>query len=131
MSLLCLWASTTLVAAAQIGGGALAGSVVDQADAAVPRGTLTITSVATNLSRTTVTGRQGTYVVTGLAPGEYRLRAEVSGFRPLIQEGIQLTTGETVRLILRLELGAVNEAVTVTGDAPLLRTESSGLGHVI
>ena len=128
---LILSIATASVAAAQIGGGALAGSVVDQADAAVPGATLTITSVATNLSRTTVTGRQGTYVFTGLPPGEYRVRAEVSGFRPLTHEGIQLTTGETVRLILQLELGAVTEAVTVTGNAPLLRTESSGLGHVI
>ena len=128
---LALSAVVPSMAAAQIGGGAFAGNVVDQAGAAVPGATLTITAVGTNLSRTTVTGQEGTYVFTGLAPGTYRVRVELSGFRPLTREGIRLATGETIRLSLQLELGALTEAVTVTADAPLLRSESSGLGHVI
>jgi Carboxypeptidase regulatory-like domain len=117
--------------AAQIGGAGLAGRVVDQAGAAMPGATVTITAVGTNQSRTTVTGREGTYVVTGLTPGIYGLRVELAGFRPLLREGIRLATGETVRLDLQLELGALTEALTVVGDAPLLRSETSGLGHVI
>ena len=115
----------------QIGGLALAGIVVDRGGAAVPGATVMVTSVATNLSRTTVTGREGTYVVTGLAPGSYRVRVELSGFRPLIRDDVRLATGETVRLHVELELGAMTEAVTVRADAPLLRSETSGLGHVI
>ena len=53
----------------------------------------------------------------------------MSGFRPLARDGIQLATGETVRLDVRLEVGGVTEAVTVTADAPLLRSETSGLGQ--
>ena len=60
-----------------------------------------------------------------------RCVVELSGFRPLTREGIRLATGETVRLDLQLELGAIAEAVTVTADAPLLRSETSGLGHVV
>ena len=59
------------------------------------------------------------------------MRVELSGFRPLTREGVRLATGETIRLDLQLELGALTEAVTVTADAPLLRSETSGLGHVI
>ena len=92
---LALSAVVPSMAAAQIGGGAFAGNVVDQAGAAVPGATLTITAVGTNLSRTTVTGQEGAYVFTGLAPGTYRMRVELSGFRPLIREGIRLATGET------------------------------------
>src|SRR3982074_338550 len=58
---------------AQIGAGALAGQVVDQAGAAVPGAAVTVTAVGTNLSRTTVTDREGGYVVTSLAPGAYRV----------------------------------------------------------
>jgi hypothetical protein len=47
------------------------------------------------------------------------------------REGIRMVTGETVRLDLRLELGAVTEVISVKADASLLRSESSGLGHVI
>ena len=118
-------------AAAQIGSGALAGSVADQAGAAVPGATVTLLAVATNRSRTAVTSADGGYVFTGLAPGEYRVRVELDGFRPMGREGIRMVTGETVRLDLRLELGAVTEVISVKADASLLRSESSGLGHVI
>ena len=131
----CLWllASVWIASpvAAQIGAGALAGDVVDQAGAAVPGATVTVTAVGTGRSRTVVTGQNGGYVVPGLAPGSYRVRVELSGFRPLIRDGIRLATGETVRLDVQLEVGALTEAITVTADAPLLRSETSGLGHVV
>jgi Carboxypeptidase regulatory-like domain len=131
-----LWLGLALAAvsspsAAQIGGGAITGDIVDQAGAVVPGATVTVTAVGTNFSRLAVTGQDGSYVVAGLAPGAYRVRVESSGFRPLTRDGVRLATGETVRLHLQLELGALTEAVTVMGDASLLRSESSGLGHVI
>jgi hypothetical protein len=126
-----LWLVATLPAAAQIGGATMAGDVADQAGARVPGASVAITAVATNLSRTTVTGEEGTYLFSGLAPGVYRIVVESSGFRPLIREGIRLVTGETVRIDFRLEVGTVTEAVTVTADAPLLRSGTSGIGHVI
>lgn len=124
---LLTWSS----ASAQIGGSALTGDVVDQDGAAVPGATVTVTAVGSNAARSTVTGQDGMYLVAGLAPGAYRVRVELSGFRPLTREGIRLITGETIRLDLSLQLGSVTEAVTVTADAALLRGESSGLGHVI
>src|SRR6185369_6599136 len=51
--------------------------------------------------------------------------------RPLTRDGVRVATGETIRLDLRLEVGQLSEGVTVTADAPLLRSETSGLGHVI
>ena len=117
-------------AAAQIGGGALTGDILDQTAAQLPGATVTVTSVSTNLSRTSVAGPDGRYVVPGLAPGLYRVRVELSGFRPLTRDGVRLATGETVRLDLRLEAG-VEASVTVTADAPALRSETSSLGHVI
>src|SRR4029077_3518776 len=66
-----------------------------------------------------------------LAPGVYRIQAMRDGFRPLIRAGVRVATGETVRIELRLEVGSVAEAVTVTGDAPLLRSATSGLGQVV
>jgi hypothetical protein len=118
-------------AGAQVGGGALAGNVADQADAGVPGAIVTVTAVATNLSRTTVTGVAGNYLFSGLRPGEYTVRVELGGFRTLTREGLQLTTGETVRVDLQLSVGGVTEAVSVTADAPLLRSETSSLGQVV
>ena len=128
---LALVLSISASAAAQVGGAALAGNVVDQAAAAVPGATVTVTAVRTNLSRTTVTGERGNYVFAGLAPGEYTVRIELGGFRTLTREGIRLTTGETIRLNLELMVGGVAEAVSVRADAPLLRSETASLGQVI
>ena len=116
---------------AQVGRGALGGRIVDPAGAAVPGATVTVVEAGTNRSRTVVTGPDGNYAVPGLSHGPYRVRAELSGFRTVTREGIRLTTGETVRLDLILDVGGLTEAITVTGDAPLLRSESSGLGQVI
>jgi len=128
---LVLLVSVSGSAVAQVGSGALAGHVLDQAAAAIPGATVTVTAVATNLSRRTVTGEDGHYVFTGLAPGEYTVRIELGGFRTLTREGIRLTTGETIRLNLELMVGGVTEAVLVKADAPLLRSETASLGQVV
>jgi hypothetical protein len=78
-----------------------------------------------------VTGTDGNYAVQRLAPGTYRVRVELSGFHTVTRNGIRLATGETLRLDLQLDVGGVTEAITVTGDAPVLRSEASGLGQVI
>src|SRR6185436_8320527 len=85
-------------AGAQIGAAALAGDVVDPGNLALPGATVTVVAVGTSASRTVVTGQDGAYSVRGLVPGSYRVRVELSGFRPLVREGIRLATGETVRL---------------------------------
>src|SRR5881394_2131762 len=116
---LLLSVSMVAPAWAQIGGGGLTGDVVDQAGAAVPGVAVTVTAVATNQARTVVSDSHGAYLVPALAPGVYRIQAMRDGFRPLIRAGVRVATGETVRVELRLEVGSVAEAVTVTADAPL------------
>ena len=116
---------------AQIGGGAIAGVILDQAGVPVPGATVTVASADTGFVRIAATERGGAFVITGLAPGGYRLRVDLSGFRPLVREGIRVSTGETLRLEITLSVGAVSEAITIQGDASLLRGQASGLGHVV
>src|SRR5262249_53780139 len=113
------------------GAGGLTGTLVDQAGAKVPGATVTVTSTGTGAARTVVTSPDGAFTVPGLSPGLYDVHAELAGFRPLTREGVRVTTGEAVRLDLRLELGGVSEAVTVKADAPILRSATSGLGQVV
>jgi hypothetical protein len=117
-------------AAAQIGRGALAGDVVDQAGAPVPGATITLTSTTTAASREATTDAAGSYVLPGLPPGLYRIRIDLTGFRSSVREGVRVVTGETVRVDVQLQLG-VAEAVTVTADAPLLRADTSSLGQAV
>jgi hypothetical protein len=133
----CLLVVTALVgstapsALAQVAGGTITGVVKDQAGAAVPGATIAVTNSDTNRRRVVASSREGVYTAAGLAPGTYRVDAELSGFRPLRRTGIKLATGETAQLDLALEVGNVREAVTVTADAPVLRWATASLGAMV
>ncbi len=125
------WVCSSWPVAAQVGSGALTGTVQDQAGAAIPGATVTATATRTRVTRTAITGADGRYSIHGLASGFYQVHVALSGFRTLSRDGVRLATGETVRLDLQLQIGERTDAITVTADAPLLRSETSGLGHVI
>src|SRR5581483_4337786 len=65
------------------------------------------------------------------APGDYRIEVDLAGFKPMRRDGVRLATGETARLDFDLAVGSVQEAITVTADAPMLRSESSTLRSVV
>ena len=88
---------------------------------------VTVTNVATNRQRVTVSTREGLYTAPSLAPGEYRLDVELSGFKPVRREGIHLSTGEKARIDLGLVVGDVHEQITVTGDAAAVPVKAPGL----
>jgi Carboxypeptidase regulatory-like domain/TonB dependent receptor len=115
--------------AAQVGSGAIVGHVVDEAGAAVHGATVVVTALATNRDHRTSTALDGGFGVPALAPGAYRLQVEHPGFRPLVREGLAVTTGETARVDLRLAIGGVAETLTVTAGASPLRGDAAGLGH--
>jgi hypothetical protein len=125
----CLLFCTT--AGGQVAGGGITGIVKDQAGTGVPGVTVTVADTATNLQRVVVTTDDGVYTASSLAPGTYRLDVALSGFRPIRREGIRVATGETVRLDFKLAIGDIQERITVTGDAPMLRAATPSLGSVV
>src|SRR4029079_7104854 len=130
VSIVLVACALSVPARAQVGSAALTGTVVDQGGAPVPGAAVTITASSTRYARTQITHDDGGYVAQGLAPGDYTVDVVLSGFRPVARTGIRVATGETVRVDVRLEVGSVAEAISVTTDAPLLRGETSSLGHV-
>src|SRR5438034_3357534 len=122
------WASPV---AAQVAAGEITGIIKDSSGASVPGASVTVTEVRTNRQRIAVSTGKGVYTAPSLLPGEYRVDVELAGFKPVRRSGIRLTTGEKARLDLELTPGSVSEQVTVTSDAPMLRTETAGLGTVI
>lgn len=119
------------LASAQVAGGRLLGVVTDQAGAAVPGATVTVTAADTNLTRRAMTDETGAYTLPALRSGRYRVTVEASGFRTLVREGVRLPTGEAIRLDVQLEIAGLTDTVRVTADAPLLRSDSGSLGQVI
>src|SRR5438034_1591644 len=109
----------------------VSGRVEDSTGAAVPGAMVTITSLETGAGRTASTNETGTYRVLSLLVGSYEGREELSGFKAARQTGISLAVGEEAVVNLKLEVGALQDEVTVTGEAPLVNTTTaSGSGLV-
>ena len=106
------------------------GTVQDVGGGAMPGATVSVTNAATGLTRTNVTGAEGRFVVAGLPPGDYELRAEISGFKPL-QRRLTLAMAETVALNLVLEMTGLQETVTVLEGTPVVNTSSSELSYLV
>ncbi len=73
--------AATLAEAQQGGGSAIQGRAVDQQQAVLPGVTIVITHQETGTFRETATGPEGTYFITGLPPGPYRVTADLAGFQ--------------------------------------------------
>ena len=106
------------------------GTVKDVNGGAMPGATVSVTNASTGLTRTNVTGDEGRFVVAGLPPGDYELRAEISGFKPL-QRRLTLAVAETVALNLVLEMSGLQETVTVVEGTPVVNTSSSELSYLV
>jgi hypothetical protein len=118
-------------AKAQPAGAEITGEVRDPQGAVVAGGGVFAFETQTGLTFRTVTSPTGAYTLTNLRPGVYRLAMEAAGFKGLVRDGINLATGELVRIDVALEVGEISESISVTEDAPLLRTDAATLGHVI
>ncbi len=116
---------------AQVASAELSGTVLDSSGAAVANAKVTATNLATNVARDGVSDGSGRYFITLLPAGDYSVSAEAPGFRKLVQSGLVLQINQQARLDLTLELGHASETVEVTGQAPLLESESSSLGTVV
>ena len=131
-----VWSSLLFVMAgaslsAQAGSATLNGSVFDPMSAPVPDALVAVIELESHALRSTMTSDAGTFTITGLGPGSYRVTVERRGFSPLVRDRIELRTGETVRLDMALSVGGVVETVTVAGETPVLRESSASLGQVI
>jgi hypothetical protein len=107
--------------------GSIQGTVGDQSGAPVPGATVTATNTGTNTSVDTQTDADGNYVFRNLQPGTYDLKAALQGFRELRHTGLRVVAGNPVRQDLKLEVGSLAEAVTVTAETTLLQTEKADL----
>src|SRR5581483_7537571 len=116
---------------AQAGRAEMTGEVRDQNGAGIGAARVSLTDLSNGNAITTTSGADGSYTVTNLKPGGYSIAVEAPGFRRMLREGVSLVTGERLRLDLTLTPGEMNDVITVTADAPLLRSETGSLGQVI
>lgn len=118
-------------AAAQATSGVISGLIVDAQSAVLPGVALTLRNTDTGFIRTAVTENDGRYRLAGLPPGRYALRAELSGFASVDVPDITVTIGLEVERTITMQLGGVQESLTVTGDAPIVETTRTDVSGVI
>ena len=119
------------VAYAQTGAASITGLVTDQSGAAVPGVTVTATNQATNVEYTAVTNATGSYDILSVPVGRYVVKAALSGFKTTSTRPITLEAKQIARLDLKMEVGALEDTVEVTAQAPVLQTETATVGEVL
>ncbi len=110
---------------AQVTTATLVGLVRDTSNAVIPGATVVATNEGTGVTREGVSDSNGEFVFSALPAGAYTVKIELTGFKTLQNQGMQLGAGQTVRQSFTLEVGTLAETVTVAGEAPLIETAAS------
>jgi Carboxypeptidase regulatory-like domain len=124
--LVILFLATPLYA--QQGTTELRGRVLDAQGGILPGVTVTVRNQATGMFRETVSSPDGSYIASGLTPGTYEIVAELQGFKKFNRKDIILEVGKTATVDVKMEVGGIEQTVTVTADSPLVDVTSKEIG---
>src|ERR1700683_298288 len=129
LSLAVLIADVGLVCHAQTSAGSITGEVEDSTGAVIAGATVKITSIETGRSITLTTNHQGVYEAASLPAGKYNIAVSQTGFQSLTIEDLRLDPGERVNRNLTLQVGGIEQSVSVEANATQVNTatgEGSG-----
>ncbi|MBI2189261.1 MAG: TonB-dependent receptor [Acidobacteria bacterium] len=116
---------------AQLSTAQISGRVTDESGAVLPGVTVTATQPGTGFTRTVVTGGTGTYVLSNLPTGPYRLEVLLEGFRTYEQTGIVLQVAAAPVINVVLAVGGLEETVSVEAVPPLVDVQSAGISDMV
>ena len=123
MRIAALMATFPLALTAHLNRATLTGIVTDPSGAAVANAKIVAVAQATNMNFAATTTETGNFTLPALDLGTYRITAEAAGFKKTVRDGIQVSSGATVRLDLTMELGQVTESIEVTARSSAIETE--------
>jgi hypothetical protein len=115
----------TSVAFSQRQTGSIRGMVYDEDGQPLPGVTISITSPAMQGNLTFVTTEEGAYRFPSCPPGEYELRAEISGFQIVTRPGIRVRVGMVVGVDIQMKMATLEKEVIVKAASPMVDTQSS------
>jgi hypothetical protein len=116
---------------AQVAGGTISGTVTDSSGRVINKVEITITNVATGVTRVVITNDEGFYSAPNLLPGTYELKFSTSGFKVEARKNIELTVGALVGLDQTLRVGSISETVVVQSEIPAVQLSTSDLSAVV
>jgi Carboxypeptidase regulatory-like domain len=117
--------------AAQSTYGSIAGTITDTAGGAIADAQVTLTNLGTAEKRMQPTGSDGLYSFVNLFPGRYKIEVEKTGFKRFTRPEVVVEVNQSVRIDATLQVGDVTQVVEVSGETPLLQSETSSLGQVV
>ena len=118
-------------AVAQETRGNISGTVADPQGGLIAGASVTVTSLDTRVTTPVKTNASGYYLASLLIPGKYEVTVEAAGFKRSVRSGLILGVGQQMDLDVKLEVGGVNESVTVSADTQMLDTASVTVGQNI
>ncbi len=111
--------------------GSLSGRVIDQQQAIIPGVKVAVVQTENGAKFNTVSNADGTYVLPFLPPGPYSVTAEAAGFKKYVRGNLRISTNEREQLDIQLEVGAIDQSVTVTAESSMLETATASTGQLI
>ncbi|HJZ98180.1 MAG TPA: TonB-dependent receptor, partial [Candidatus Solibacter sp.] len=127
----CVLLTLSFAAFAQESRGTIEGRVTDPQDAGIVAVKVTVTNVDTGVAVTLTTNDKGVYSAPLLIPGKYRVSAEHPGFKKTGVSNVTLSVNDQVTVDLKMEIGSVNETITVTESAPVLESSNASVGMLL
>ena len=121
----CCLTFFSAIAIAQTVNGVISGTVTDPSGAVVPNATVTITNTGTGASQTVKTGSGGEYRFSLVPPGAYTVEIRAAGFGIEKATGLVVEASQVVPFSVKLKVASAQQLVEVTGEAPLVQTETS------
>jgi Carboxypeptidase regulatory-like domain len=112
-------------------GGRILGRVADPTGAVLANVKVTLVNEATGVSRDTKTNDNGDYVLVEVPVGVYRLEFDLAGFKKNVRRGVTVELNQVVTLNTVMQVGATQEVIDVTSEAPIVDTTSTQLGAVV
>jgi hypothetical protein len=109
----------------------IAGTVRDSTGLAIPGAQITVTQTDTGAGRTAQTEADGSYILSNLPSGPYRMEVKKDGFSTYVQSGIVLQVSSNPTIDVALKVGSVTEQVVVEAAASMVETHSTGVGQVV
>ena len=128
--LLCMGIFASQLLAQTSTTGVLAGAVIDPTGALVPDANITLQDVARGATQSTTANKQGEYRFELLLPGTYSVTVKAKGFQSIVQR-VEVTVGAVTTDNLKLSLGTETTTVEVSGEAPLMQTESGNVNATV
>ncbi len=109
----------------------ITGRVTDASGGVIAGAKIDATNQATNLAASTVTDTAGIYTIPLLQPGTYTVSASAAGFKNYVRANVVLNTGDRTGVDIEMEVGEVQQTVTVSAETPPIDTQTATLGFVV